>query len=287
MPSRWVSLAILIYWSIAAFCLLTWDIIPELTLGYPPDLRAITLASDSLEPVRWSIQVIDDPKSPDIRRPVGEAVTGSSRRSGGWFELTSHVKFDAGGLLRGTPFGTRSSVQVEVESLYRVDPSGNLKSFDLQVKSPESIGSLVKVTGQLKGTNMEIVSRGPVPILNLTKTFPYEPRSVVHDVLGPLDRLPGLHVGQRWETRVINPFSGRVDLVRVEVKRRGVINWDGKVVPIFEVEQQMSPLSLRTWVRTDGLILRQEVPLPFVRLILERRPAPSVTPASPTPSSGS
>ena len=47
MPSRFVSLVILIYWSIAAFCLLTWDVIPELTLGYPPDLRAIALAGDS------------------------------------------------------------------------------------------------------------------------------------------------------------------------------------------------------------------------------------------------
>ena len=41
MPSRFVSLAILIYWSIAAFLLLTWDVIPELTQGYPPNLRAI------------------------------------------------------------------------------------------------------------------------------------------------------------------------------------------------------------------------------------------------------
>ena len=36
MPSRFVSLAILIYWSIAAFLLLTWDVIPELTLGVCP-----------------------------------------------------------------------------------------------------------------------------------------------------------------------------------------------------------------------------------------------------------
>ena len=35
MPSRFVSLAILIYWSIAAFLLLTWDVLPELTLGLP------------------------------------------------------------------------------------------------------------------------------------------------------------------------------------------------------------------------------------------------------------
>ncbi len=34
----------------------------------------------------------------------------------------------------------------------------------------------------------------------------------------------------------------------------------------------MAPLTMRTWVRTDGMILRQEVPFPFVRLVLERRP---------------
>ena len=87
MPSRWVSLAILIYWSIAAFFLLTRDIIPQFNLSYPPDLRSITLAGDSLKPVRWTIQVIDDPKSPDIGRPVGEAVTGSARRPDGWFRI--------------------------------------------------------------------------------------------------------------------------------------------------------------------------------------------------------
>ena len=51
MPSRLVSLAILVYWCIAAFCLLTWEVLPELTLGYPPDLRAIAAAGDSAKPV--------------------------------------------------------------------------------------------------------------------------------------------------------------------------------------------------------------------------------------------
>ena len=77
---------------------------------------------------------------------------------------------------------------------------------------------------------MEIVSRGPMEILNQKLTFDYEPRSVVQDVLGPLDRLPGLHVGQRWESRVINPFTGQVESVRVEVARRGLIHWDGNPV---------------------------------------------------------
>jgi hypothetical protein len=290
MPSRLISLAILVYWSIAAFCLLTWDVLPELTMGYPPDLRAITFASDSRVPVRWSIQVVDDPRSPDARRAVGEAITASSRQANGWYEMTSQVSFDAADLLRGTPFPTRGSVRLQIDSRYRVDSSGNLHDFDLQVKSGEYGDELIEVKGQLKGKVMEITSRGPMEILNKTREFAYEPRSVVQNVLGPLDRLPGLQLGQRWESRMINPFNGKVDTVKAHVVGRPMIDWDGNPVSTFEVEQKMSPLTMKTWVRTDGVILRQEVPFPFVRLMLERRPedvrAPAM-PASPSPSSSS
>jgi hypothetical protein len=280
MPSRFISLAILIYWSIAAFCLLTWDVIPELSTGYAPDLRSIAGAGDSGAPVRWSIQIIDDARFPDERRVVGEAVTASSRRSDRWVELTSRVDLDAAGVLKGTPFVSRTSVRLGVESRYRVDPSGNLSSFDLQVKSRESQDPLIKVKGQLKGGKMEIVSRGPMPLFNQTMAFDYEPRSVVQDMLGPIDRLPGLHVGQRWESRVVNPFSGQVERVRVEVARRNMINWEGNPVTTFEVVQHAGPLTMRTWVRTDGVILRHEVPFPFVRLVLERRPDTDLVPST-------
>jgi hypothetical protein len=216
--------------------------------------------------------VIDDPKAPDARRTVGEAVTSSSRQRDGWYELSSRVEFDAGGLLRGTPFATRTNARLKIASQYHVDPSGNLQNFNLRVISPEFTDELIQVKGQLKGKSMEVVSRGPVPMLNQQVRFDYEPRSVVQDVLGPLDRLPGLHVGQRWETRVINPFSGQVDRVRVVVARQTMIHWDGNPVSTFEVVQTMGPLSMRTWVRIDGVILRQEVPFPFLRLLLDRRP---------------
>ncbi len=278
MPSRFVSLAILVYWSIAAFFLLSWDVIPELSSGYPPDLRAIAGAGDSMRPVRWSIQVVDDPRHPDERRPVGEAVTAASRRRDGWVELTSHVQIDAGGLLKGTPFGSRANIRLGVESIYRVEPSGNLQSFDIRVNSRESRAPLITVTGLLEGTKMKVNSQGPVPILNQNLSFDYEPRTVVQDVLRPLDRLPGLHVGQRWESRVVNPFTGQVDRVRVEVARRGLIHWDGNPVTTFEVAQHMGPWTMKTWVRTDGVILRHEVPFPYVRLVLERRPEEVLAP---------
>jgi len=280
MPSRFVSLSILIYWSIAAFCLLTREVIPELTSGYPPDLRSITLAAISTKPVRWSIQVIDDSRFPDVRRVVGEAVTEIKRQHDGWVALTSRVEIDAGGLLKGTAFLARPSLRLGVDSLYRVEPTGDLQSFEIKVKSRESPETLIGVRGQLKGKKMEIVCKGPVPLLNKNLTVDYEPRSVFHDVLGPLDRLPGLHVGQRWESRVINPFTGQVDSVRVEVARKGLIPWNGKQVRTFEVVQHTTPFAMRTWVSLDGVILRQDVPFPFVRLVLERRPGEEDVPPS-------
>jgi hypothetical protein len=272
MPSRLVSLAILVYWCIAAFCLLNWEVLPELSLGYPPDLRAIAAAGDSSKPVVWDIQVMDNPGSPDATRSVGEAITSSKRLNDGWFELGSEVSLDAGGVLRNTPLGTKGKVRLELSSIYRVDPSGNLRSFDMRVKQHESSESLFTVKGRLKDGVMEVVSEGPVQLLNQKFRFAYEPRSVVHDALGPLDRLPGLHLGQRWDTRVVNPFSGQVERVRVEVQRRTLIHWNGEPVSAFEVVQHAGSMTARTWVRSDGVILRQEVPFPIVRLVLDRRP---------------
>jgi hypothetical protein len=271
MPSRLVSLGILIYWSIAAFLLLTWDVIPELTLGYAPDLRAIAVAGDSSRPVRWSIQIVDDPRYPEVRREVGESVTASSRRPDGWAELTSHVDLDASGMLKGTPFASVSKARLAVDSSYLVDNTGNLSSFDLRVSEHGYSDPLIKVKGKLNGRMMEIVSRSKVQLLNQNVSFAYEPRTVVQDVLGPMDRLPGLHVGQKWESRVMNPFLRQVESVRVEVVRRGLIHWEGNPVRTFEVVHRTSPLTMKTWVRTDGVILRQEIPFPGVRVVLERR----------------
>lgn len=285
MPSRLVSLAILIYWSIAAFLLLTWEVIPELTLGYAPDLRAISVAGDSSKPVRWSIQIVDDPRFPDVRRTVGESVTASKRQPNGWFELTSHVDLDASGMLKGTPFASMSRDRLlGVESAYLVDNSGNLSSLNLRVTDQSSSDPLLRIKGTVKGRSIEIVSRGKISMFDQNLSFDYEPRTVVQDVLGPMDRLPGLHVGQRWESRVINPFTRQVESVRVEVLRRGLINWEGNPVTTFEVVHRTSPFSMKTWVRTDGVILRQEIPLPFVRLVLERRPDTDVlSPITPKP----
>ncbi len=163
MPSRFVSLAILIYWSIAAFLLLTWDVLPELTLGYAPDLRAIALAGDSSRPVRWSDSDRGRPatsgRAEDGGR-IGHGLVPASRRLVGADKpRRPRCRRAAQKAFRSE---ARSNEHVTVESLYLVDHSGNLNSFVLTVAAKKS-GERLKVTGQLKGKKMEIVTTGPVP----------------------------------------------------------------------------------------------------------------------------
>jgi len=274
-------MAILVYWSIAAFFLLKWEVLPELTLGYPPDLRSIASAAGGAEPgpVSWSIEVIDDPRKPEVRRTVGRATTESKRRPDGGYVLSSDVDLDAGELLRRTPLATSPDVRLKIDGEYRVDPHGDLRSFVVTIRGAEVGDDLFKVEGLLRDGMMEVVSEGIASILNRRMKFPYESRSVVYDSLRPLDRLPGLHVGQRWEMKLINPLTGTVETARAEVKRRTLVDWNGEAAGAFEVEQRAGPITTRSWVGLDGAILRQQVPLPFVEMVLERIPEGATGPA--------
>lgn len=278
MPPRFVSLAILVYWLIGAFFLLRWEVLPELTLGYPPDLRAIAAAAgENPRPVSWSIDMIDDPRRPEARRTVGRAVTDSNRLADGSYALSSRVDFDASEVLRQPSLVGGAGVKMSLVGEYRVDRHGDLSWFTMVVKGGDSEEDFFKVVGKVRDGVMDVQSHGIASMLNLNRQFPYEPRSVVADSLRPLDRLPGLHVGQRWDMKIVNPLSGNVETARMVVERRGLIDWNGEAVSAFEVVQTAGPIKSKTWVRLDGVILRQQVPLPFVEMVLERLPdtAPS------------
>jgi hypothetical protein len=189
--------------------------------------------------------------------------------------MISTVKFNSGSLLRGTALAARMDVEVAIESICTIDPSGNLNSFRATVATMDDPEPVLKVEGRLKGQAIEVTTHGPLPILNQTRTIPYQPNSLVQNALDPFDRLPGLQVGQHWETRVVSPLNGQVQAVRVEVARKTMIHWDKNPVTVLEVVQHMAPFSARTWVRPDGLVLKQEVPFPFVKLVLERQPEPA------------
>jgi hypothetical protein len=276
MPPRLVCVAILLYWVIAASSLIQRDLLPELRFARPPDLLSIARAVRGKGPSRWSVQVIDDPEHPGVRRSVGQAATEAIHRRDGGVLLSSQVRFDSGGLLRGTAFASKAHVELEIASSCMIDPAGNLQSFRAAVRSAADPQEVLRIEGHLnaRGDALEVVSHGPLPIMNQSRTMPYQQRSLVQNAMEPFDYLPGLQVGQRWESRVVNPLTGRIEPVRVEVARKTVIHWDNKPVNTLEVVQHMAPFAARTWVRADGLVLRQEVPFPLVKLVLERQPKP-------------
>jgi hypothetical protein len=277
MPSRLVCVAVLVFWLYAAVGLVTRDLLPELSVGSPPDMRTIASAGEESGPARWIIEMVDPSGGPDSRRTIGQATTESKRSADGVISMTSHVVFDSGRLL-GSLVRTRSGVASEVDdqilfdSTYLIDPSGNLRSFVADVRLESQPSDLWKIEGNLKNGMMDVVSRGPLPFLNRKVSFEYHPRGVVQSQFGPLDRLPGLQVGQHWDERAASPFTGQVETVRASVEQKTVIHWDTNPVATLEVVHRSKTVTARTWVRPDGLVLRQEVALPLLRLVLERLP---------------
>jgi hypothetical protein len=271
MPSRPACVAILLFWVYATGELLRRDVLPDYWVTPPPDLRTIAAAEEDARPTQWELLVADDSAFRSLRS-VGRAVTESKRHLDGGTDLIGLVRFDSGNLLKGTRFQTEHNEQLDISNRLEIDRSGNLKRLRAVVRAASDNFDLVSIDGQVNGRTIEVKARGPMPLLNWTKTFPYEPKGMIQNSIGPIDRLPGLQAGQRWVTRVVNPLTGRVEDVKVEVTGKHAIQWNNEVVQTLEVVQHMSPISARTWVRKDGLVLRQEVPFPFVKLILERLP---------------
>jgi hypothetical protein len=269
MPSRPACVAILFFWVYAAGGLLRRDILPDFWVTPPPDLRSIAAAEeDALRPTAWELSVAEDNGLKSLRS-VGRAVTRSVRLIDGGTELIGQVWFDSGSLLKGTPMDAGQNMRFDILNRLEIDPSGNLRNFHTTVQSVPDRLDLVTIDGVVKNSQLEIKARGG---LNFDKSFPYQPREMVQNAIGPIDRLPGLQVGQRWVTRVFSPLTGQVEDVKFEVTGKHVIQWDGGVESTLVVVQHMAPFTLRTWVRRDGLVLRQEVPFPFVKLVLSRIP---------------
>lgn len=271
MPSRPACVAILLFWVYAAGGLLRRDILPDFWVTPPPDLRSIAAAEEDARPTEWELTAAEE-NGLKGSRSVGRAVTRSARSADGGLDLTGQVWLNSGSLLKGTRFASQSDERLEIVNDLKIDPSGNLKTFRVVVRSATDGYDLVSLNGSVKGATIEVKAKGPVALLNWTRSFPYEPRGMIQNSLGPIDRLPGLQVGQRWSTRVVSPLTGRVEEVRVEVLGKRAIFWNNEVVTTLEVVQHMTPISAKTWVRGDGLVLRQEIPFPFIKLILERLP---------------
>ena len=294
MPNRLICLTILAGWIVASYGLFRRDLLPEFVVGTPPDLRAIARAGAAdAGPIRWAILAIhDSSKAAPAEVPVGEVVTETVRQQDGGIRLDSQAWFDASQWLGGsntprnttgigggdTPVSRLEGDRIEVYGSCWIDTSGNLESFRVAIREAGvSAEDLLAIEGRLRNDRIVIVSSGLLPYFG-PRSFAYQSRGVVQSSFAPIDRLPGLRVGQRWESAIVNPLTGQVETARSEVSRTHVMTWGGNPITTLEVVTRTDAFSARTWVRRDGLVLRQEVPFPLKRLVLERVPEVETAP---------
>lgn len=271
MPGWPVRILIVIAWVVATSWLVRRDVLPEYLVGQPPDWKRVVAAS-SEAPVRWLISVED---GPDRTRVVGQAFNQAHQRAGGYTELESRVRIDAQGLLKGTPLAMADSTEFQFLGSTRVSPRGLLDLARAEVRVGE-LGDEPVLTVQAvpsPGGNLDIrFSSRLSPLLNFRQTLAQNPAAMVRGGLEPLDRLPGLRVGQSWSTQVLQPLTARPETIRSEVTGVERLFWNGNPVETFVVLHRAPTFSARSWVRRDGVVIRQELPTPLVRLVLEREP---------------
>jgi hypothetical protein len=104
--------------------------------------------------------------------------------------------------------------------------------------------------------------------------LPYSSQGLVLDAFSPPDRLPELRVGQTWQVPMVNPLTRQIDILEARVARRDFITWGHQAMAAFVVEQRApGGLTARCWVRPDGLVVRQEVPMIWTSIRFEREPS--------------
>jgi hypothetical protein len=148
---------------------------------------------------------------------------------------------------------------VETELTYAADDT--LDEFSLKLDS----GALSAiVSGARYGREYACTATiGPV---TRTLSFDGELSSLLGDSLRPFTYLEGLHVGQSWRLRLIDPLellrSQSLDFTTqlVRVTRRETIQHAGRAVECLRIETDGTV----AWADDDGRVLRQEVRIPFL-----------------------
>ncbi len=105
-----------------------------------------------------------------------------------------------------------------------------------------------------------------VGAIKKTLSFDGDLSKYLGDSIRPFTHLEGLHVGQSWRLRSINPMSllqgGDVELATqlVNVTRRERIDHAGESVECFRIETD----DTTAWADDSGRILRQELQIPLL-----------------------
>lgn len=284
---------VIVFWLGAMSWLLGAKVLPPLLLGEPPTYQKI-LAAEPDAPAEETEVVWDITCD---QRPVGTASSSIHPMEDGIRELRSEVRFtelplDSISPLRlgafaRLPDGQSRSIAFNAKAVFEVGPLGQLQRFESKLEMG-ILAEPVFVQGTVDGTQLRLTLRTGDLVYHTDSVLPQD--SLLSDALSPQSRLPGLRVGQTWLSPMYSPFHPRtrpLEALEAVVERTEPLLWHGQgvetLVVVYYNEQggrvgAVGQPRGKVWVRPDGVVLQQEVPLIDSVLRFIRRPPQSAAP---------
>lgn len=308
MASRWSTVAILLFWLSSMGWLLEQKILPSWVVGEPPTMR--TILQDSTDaPVGWKITFNG--------QSLGWAVTQSLANEQGGHDVRSRVRLARLPLATMTPSwlasflkmlertGELPELSLDLDALTTIGVDALGRPLDFRSAAQVGYGGRtggsfapamqINMRGTIDGNQMKLAVRAGEFVYRTRVFLPTD--ALLGDALSPQARLPELHVGQTWTEPGYSPFrspNSPMETLHATVERRETIVWNDERRPTLVVVLRADPgsglsnvqtLRGKSWVDTDGRVLRQESLLGSSRLVFERvskRP-PKVHPTIDSP----
>ena len=257
MPSRPVAVVILLCWAASTIWLVQRDVLPSLGVGEITFERALAARAVE-EPVEWTIYRGDEEVG-SLLFLVKPAADGSCR-----LHSRGRIRSSLPGFREG-PFEVVSEIDVDpLKRLQRLRVRLSLPAdrTEVEVLGDANPNGRFALTARLLRDERDAMTPRKVEL-------DVDPRMMVLDVFGQIDRLPDLRPGKTWTTQFVNPMralagglltpGASMDVVQNTVVDSEPIDWRGESALCYKVEHRHGPATTHSWARVkDGKVLVQE-----------------------------
>jgi hypothetical protein len=309
MLPRHCTLAIIVGWLVTGAWFLQYDLRPRVSAEEPAPF-AISLVDEARmsligrpRPRQRAVDVPWKVVRNDHEWNAAKAFTRvQSSEWDGTLEFGSELRLPSKNDLRTSRFEVASTCRITWEGeLQELDAEARSRK-DMRANAPEPpperrdapLDPRVRRFGGQPADNTDVAARLEAKVrngrflphwrVNWDQTeeppVPLSRRGHVLLPFHPMNRLPGLRLGQSWPMPLIDleaatnlAVAGAIRTVQADVSE-GILIWQGRSVPCFVVTyRQGGGVRGRTWVRqSDALVLKQEATFDGDRLALERMP---------------
>lgn len=300
MPRPLACLAIVAFWLATSAWLVCREVLPHLLAGEPPAYTIDLTETVSANPVNWRILCSDPRHEGGALQLIGRLETQVERLPDRTFQLRAVARLRRLDKDEGFVFLKQIEIR-KVAEAFRVTEEGKLRGLSVQVdwRLFDSGGKRGALEGSIDfsgdvaegylTSGFAVVAAGREWHRQTLDRVKVSEQGSVMNPLHPVNRLPGLRTGQRWEVPLMDPLSllgespvrGIVEQIHAvrslhaEVVA-GTLDWNDAEVRCHVIEYRESGKTeptARTWVRRrDGLVLRQQAHYEGKTLVLDRTP---------------